>query len=61
MKWMRLVIFVPTLIALVRFVGFDKFDRRCSPGRVFVCLMFALLIVGVVEWITNKLFGLNYD
>lgn len=34
---LRLAIFVPAFILLLRFVGFEKFDRRNSPARVFFC------------------------
>jgi hypothetical protein len=61
MNWMRLAVFVPIFIVLLKFVGFDRFERRGSPARVFFCLMLALLVVGAIEWLANWACGWRLD
>jgi len=61
MKWMRLTIFVPTFLVLLKFVSFHRFDRRISSTGVFLCLILALLVVGAIEWCATGIFGWTWD
>lgn len=54
MKWWRIVSFVLVLILIVRKTYFDRFDTRGHPGVFFLCILLALLVTGVVDWLVVR-------
>lgn len=54
MEWWRSATFVPALILIVRYMYFDRFDKRSHPGTLFVCVLLALLLTGAVDWLVTK-------
>jgi hypothetical protein len=50
-----LEVFSSTLVILVRYVGFDTFDKRSSPARLFIYVFVALFAIGAAEWVLNTI------
>lgn len=52
--WLRLVVFLPAFILLLKWVGFHRLDSHVAPAKVFLCLLLALVVCGGVEWVATS-------